>query len=141
MDVTREVDQFIFELKKVYSGLIIFQSQYAGHTISVEKSKYPVNCTHGLMNRKFECEQTIIIDRPKEDDEIRSVVEQHQIAYLDRWNISKSLPIEYYKKWLCGKRKFLSWYCDHHLSFVAMQHLRLIASVIITHKDKDKRRE
>jgi len=127
---THDIEQFIVELQKIYSGLILFQSQYAAHTVSVEQSKHPVSCTHGLLKGKYQCEETVTLDRPKEDDEIRSVVEQHQIVYLDRWNISKSLPLAYYNTWLCGKPSFHSWYCDHHLSFVAMEHFRMVASII-----------
>jgi hypothetical protein len=129
-----DMELFLENLEKVFSGKILYQSEYAGHTVSLEKAKYPVvNCTHGLCGTKpniYECEQTITEDRPQRDLVIRSVMEGHGVPYLDRWNVSKTLPLEYYERWLCGKPSFHAWYCNHHLHFVAMEHFRLLAHVV-----------
>ena len=133
INVTNEIDQFLVELQKVYTGVILFQSPYAKHTVPVTQSTCPVPCTHGLMNEKWQCEATITAPKPKDDEDLRSVVVHHQphpIPYIDRWDISTALPIEYYHTWLCEKPKFHSWFCDHHLSFVAMEHFRMIARVV-----------
>jgi hypothetical protein len=135
LNITRDMDTFLFQLKQVFSGLILYQSEYPLHTKKSKNTVFPVPCAHAKCGscdktEEFECEQTVTLERPQSDLELRSVVERHQVLYLDRWNISKSLPLEYYQLWYCGFETYHQWYCDHHLYFVALQHLRLIANVV-----------
>jgi hypothetical protein len=135
LNITRDMDTFLFQLKQVFSGLILYQSEYPLHTKKSKNMVFPVPCAHAKCGscdktEEFECEQTVTLERPQSDLELRSVVERHQVLYLDRWNISKSLPLEYYQLWYCGFETYHQWYCDHHLYFVALQHLRLIANVV-----------
>lgn len=129
-ELAQDINSFLLDLRKVYSGKIVYQSSYAYHTVSVEHATYPVpDCQHGLFG-EYDCVQTVTEERPQYDSVFRSVMEDHSILYLDRWNISTTLPQEYYQLWLCDKPDFHSWSCDHHLYFVAMQHLRLVANVV-----------
>lgn len=132
MNVTGDMEHFLVELQRVYTGKVLYQSEYAQHTISLDASKPPVNCEHDPMvtdSDKYVCTSSIDWERPQRDLDLRSVMERFQVPYLDRWNISKTLPIEHYESWLCGNQ-FSSWFCDHHLGFVAMEHMRLIAHVL-----------
>lgn len=134
LNVTRDTETFLTQLRKVYSGRILYQSEYASHTIPFdESSKEPVNCPHDVLvnspTNKYVCAKTTDEERPQRDYDIRSVTGRLQLPYLDRWNVSSTLPNEYYASWLCGKA-FHSWGCDHHLGFVAMEHMRLIAHVL-----------
>jgi hypothetical protein len=136
LNVTRDMDTFMVSLKRVFSGTVLYQSEYAAHAEKSRKTVYPVNCSHGACqncdqnDEAWECVQTVTLPRPRSDLELRSVVERHQVLYLDRWNISKSLPLEYYQLWYCNTEFYHEWSCDHHLHFVALQHLRLIANVV-----------
>jgi hypothetical protein len=135
LNITRDMDTFLVQLKQVFSGLILYQSEYPLHTAKSKKTVFPVPCTHGKCGscdktEEWECAQTVTLERPQSDLELRAVVEHHHVLYLDRWNVSKSLPLEYYQLWYCGVETYHQWYCDHHLYFVAMQHLRLIANVV-----------
>jgi hypothetical protein len=152
LDVTRDMDTFMVELKKVFSGTILYQSEYAIHHEKTAKltQEQRVSCPHarcgdcgpwGTFDEvdDWECAATITMERPRSDWEIRSVVAHHDALYLDRWNISKSLPLEYFQLWYCrdgGRNSHLpldhnQWDCNHHLYFVALQHLRLIATVMM----------
>jgi hypothetical protein len=135
LSVTNQMETFLVELRKVYSGIILYHSEYTEHLVrTVDKS--PAQCTpHAICGDcggedKWECAQTETAERPQRDVEMRSVMERHQILYLDRWNTSKSLPLEYYQDWYCNQETFNQWFCSHHLGFVALQHMRLIAIAI-----------
>lgn len=132
-EIVLDFEVFLKKLRTVYSGKILYQSEYPTHTVHIDHVKepnLPNNCTHGLMNEKYECAQTVSEERPAHDVAIRSLMERHRVLYLDRWNVSKTLPLDYYKIWLCGKPSFHSWSCDHHLYFVGMEHFRLLAHVV-----------
>jgi hypothetical protein len=143
LNVTRDMETFIVELRQVYPGIILYQSEYALHHALTTNVQNHVTCPHATCSdcepggaidtrNEWECSQTVTNPRPQSDYEIRSVLERHQILYLDRWNISKSLPMEYFKLWYCHDGYHNQWDCDHHLHFVALQHLQLIANVINT---------
>ena len=130
-EIVLDFEVFLKKLRTVYSGKILYQSEYPAHMVHIEHVKHPIaNCTHGLLNEKYECAPTVTEERPLRDVAIRSLVERHRVLYLDRWNVSKTLPLDYYKIWLCGKPSFHSWSCDHHLYFVGMEHFRLLAHVV-----------
>ena len=96
------------------------------------ETKDALNCPHNVFGsgeNQYLCAKTTDKERPQRDLDIRAVTERAQVPYLDRWNVSKTLPKEYYEPWLCGK-PFHSWSCDHHLGFVAMEHMRLLAHVM-----------
>ena len=129
-NVTKEFETFIVSLQKVYSGIILYQSEYARHEMRSADAKFHVPCQHATCRdcpdtdptQPHECAQTITEERPRSDIEMRSVLERYRIPYLDRWSISKSLPLEYFKLWYCNDGQHSQWDCDHHLYFVAMQH-------------------
>jgi hypothetical protein len=159
LNVTHDMNTFLVELKKVFSGTILYQSEYGMHhkQTSLLTQDQRVTCTHarcgdcgpgGTFDTEtdWECAATITMERPSSDGEIRSVVERHDALYLDRWNISKSLPLEYFQQWYCrdnGRNSHLpldhnQWDCNHHLYFVALQHLRLVATVMMKLLGVDK---
>mmetsp|Transcript_8291 Transcript_8291/g.11818 ORF Transcript_8291/g.11818 Transcript_8291/m.11818 type:complete len:395 (-) Transcript_8291:230-1414(-) len=140
-EIATLMSTFLTKLRQIFNGTILYQSEYGSHTMDdeiiqsdpkLQALQIQHNCSHGLMNRQFDCLQTTPETRPPHDLVIRSVVtsKSHSILYLDRWNISQTLPLEHYQSWLCGKPSFHSWFCDHHLGFVAMQHFRLLAYVV-----------
>jgi hypothetical protein len=142
LNVTRDMETFIVELQKVFSGTILYQSEYAMHHDLTVNVQHHVSCAHATCSdcgpgasydtkKEWECSQTVTMPRPQSDYEIRSVLERYQIPYLDRWNISKSLPMEYFQLWYCHDGDHNQWNCNHHLQFVALQHLQLIANVIL----------
>jgi hypothetical protein len=142
LNVTRDMERFIVELQNVFSGIILYQSEYAMHHDRTMNVQHHVSCDpHATCsdcgfqasydtNREWECSQAVTAPRPQSDRDIRSVLERYHIPYLDRWNISKSLPMEYFELWYCHDGDHHQWACDHHLKFVALQHLRLISHVI-----------
>lgn len=135
-NITDQFDTFLVELKKVFSGVILYQSEYPGHLIKSVDVKFPVPCTpHAICSDcgdtdQHECSQTDETRRPRSDVEMRSVLERHRILHLDRWNISRTLPLEYFQPWYCHNGTIHQWDCSHHLGIVALQHMRLIANVV-----------
>ncbi len=135
-NVSENLEIFLVELKKIFSGVILYQSEYPGHLKKSIDVKFPVPCTPQARcidcgdTDQHQCSQTDDTERPQNDLEMRSVLKRHQILYLDRWNVSKTLPLAYFQTWYCHNGTFHQWFCSHHLGFVALQHLRLIANVI-----------
>lgn len=135
-NITDQFDTFLVELKKVYQGVILYQSEYTEHLSKSSEIQFPVACTpHAVCGdcsdtEQWECSQNDVTERPNSDVELRAVLERHRILHLDRWNVSKSLPLEYYQPWYCHNGTHNQWDCSHHLGVVAMQHMRLIANVI-----------
>lgn len=139
-NITEQFDHFLVELQKVYKGVILFQSEYPKHTSRSDQIQFPVACTphatcsdcsDGDTGEPWECAPLDNTKRPERDVELRSVLERHHILYLDRWNVSRSLPLEYYQSWYCHNGTVYQWDCSHHLGLVAIQHMRLIANVIV----------
>lgn len=82
-ELAQDVNSFLLDLRKVYSGKIVYQSSYAHHTVSVEHATYPMpDCQHGLFG-EFDCVQKVTKERPEYDSVFRSVMEDHSILYLD----------------------------------------------------------
>jgi hypothetical protein len=137
LDVEGHFDIFITELKKVFPGTILYQSEYPMHDSEKRNilPEHQVSCPHAKcvdcgVQEEFACAREVTIPRPESDEKMRTVAERHQVPYLDRWDVSKSLPMEYFELWYCHDGDTHQWFCNHHLHFVAMQHLRLIANVM-----------
>jgi hypothetical protein len=138
LDVEGHFNIFITELKRVFPGTILYQSEYPMHDLEKRKimPEHQVSCPHAKCvdcgdQEEFACAREVTIPRPESDAKMRTVAERHQVPYLDRWDISKSLPMEYFELWYCHDGETNQWFCNHHLQFVAMQHLRLVANVIV----------
>jgi hypothetical protein len=136
-DVEGNFTMFITELKRVFPGTILYQSEYPMHDIEKRKilPEHEVTCNHAKCidcgEEEFVCAREVTIPRPDSDVKMRAVLEKHHVLYLDRWDVSKSLPMEYFQLWYCNDGEHTNqWFCNHHLHFVALQHLRLIANVL-----------
>ena len=138
LDVEAHFDAFITKLKTVFSGIILYQSEYPMHD-KIKKDVLPehrVTCAHAKCidcgnDEEYVCAREVTEDRPQSDLDMRKVTERHEVPYLDRWNVSKSLPMEYFRLWYCHDGETNQWYCNHHLQFVGLQHLRLVYNVIL----------
>ena len=137
LDVEAHFNTFITELKKIFHGAILYQSEYPTHDLEKTKimPEHQVSCAHAKCMDcgnpgEFACAREVTTPRPERDVKMRTVAERHQVLYLDRWDVSKSLPMEYFELWYCHDGDTYQWFCNHHLHFVALQHLRLIANVL-----------
>jgi len=133
-DIERKLIHYMTELRKVYSGRVIYQSEYAEHEVGKDGLSMAVNCSHSPC---ADCGETISHCSyrtwealPPRHALIRNIMTQFQVVFIDRWKISETLPHSYFELWYCGMKNYHPWFCDHHLHFVGLLHMQLVTNVL-----------
>ena len=136
INIAKNLDRYLKKLRKVFKGPIIFMNEYGYHDSNNEEEGVsdPVDCKFGqdpdLGKKTRPCSYTSIGERPDHVRTLQKWAKRRKIPYIDRWKISDDLPHEYFKIWYCDKEFHHEWFCDHHLHFVGLQNIQMVANIL-----------